>query len=153
MADFLVTAASVLVFGASWSAVALAAGVRWAADNRTLRHRALAFCAAAFAVFWTFRGYPILHSVFSGTAFQGEAWKWLARWSFDFSLGGWLNFLGISLAIAAYVAVFAVLVGMTLWKIPTLDRSRQALSNDLAAFVVLLALDYAWLSKVPMMFL
>lgn len=75
------------------------------------------------------------------------------RWKFDFSLRGWLNFFGIVVAIGAYLGVFAVLVGMTVWKIPTLDRSRPVIRYELSVFAILLALDYAWLAKVPKLLL
>lgn len=153
MAGFWVAMASVLVFVASWLALAIAAGAGWMSERATLRKKAMAFSVVALAVFWTFRGFPIVHSAFSGEAFQAETWSWLMRWKFDFSLRGWLNFFGIVVAIGAYLGVFAVLVGMTVWKIPTLDRSRPVIRYELSVFAILLALDYAWLAKVPKLLL
>lgn len=144
-----VTVLSVGVFAASWLAVAIAAGAGWMSQRETPKQNALAFSGVSFAVFWTFCGYRVVRSVFSGEAFDSANWSWVLNLTFDFSLSGWANFFGILFLGIFYVAVFAAMVGLTIWKVPTFDRSRTVFRKDATAFVAMLAVDYVWLAKVP----
>lgn len=127
----------------------LAAGIAYGSARGNIKEAGSAFAAAAIAIFWTFKGYPLCHAVVSGDLFSAEYWSWFANRTFDFSWNGFAALLGIVGSCFAYVIGYSVLVAMTIWNVPTLGRSRDALKINVALFIAVLGLDYAWLARVP----
>lgn len=127
----------------------LAAGIAYGSARGNIKEAGTAFGAVALAIFWTFKGYPLSHAVISGDFFSVGYWSWFADRAFDFSWGGFLNFLGIVGSCFVFAIGYSILVSMTVWNVPTLGRSREALKVNVALFVAVLGLDYAWLTRIP----
>ena len=127
----------------------LAAGIAYGSARGNIKEAGSAFATAAFAIFWTFKGFALCHAVISGDIFVVDYWSWFAARTFDFSWNGFLNLLGTFGACLAFMIGYSVLVAMTIWSVPTLGRSREGLKISVALFVVALGLDYAWLTRFP----
>lgn len=127
----------------------LATGIAYGAARGNFKKAGSAFVAFALAIFWIFKGYPLCHAVISGDIFTVGYWSWFADRTFDFSWRGFLNLLGIVGSCVTYVIGYSILVAMTVWNVPILGRSRDVLKISIALFVVVLGLDYAWLTKAP----
>lgn len=109
------------------------------------------FKAGAFAIFWTFCGYGIFRSLFSGEAFGSAYWSWFEGRVWDWSASGAWNLLGILVSSALFVFGYSVLVALTLCGIPSIGHSQEKRRRRWAVFLPLLALDYGWLRLMPAM--
>lgn len=126
-----------------------AAAITYESAKSDIKLAGWAFNAAAFAIFWTFCGYGILRSLFSGEMLGPAYWSWFEGRTWEWSASGVGIFFGIFGSCLLFVFVYSVLVSLTLWNFPKIGRTRTERRISWAAFLSLLALDYGWLCRVP----
>lgn len=129
--------------------VLLAAGIAYGSARGNIKEAGSAFATAAYAIFWTFKGYALCHAVVSGDLFVADYWAWFVDRTFDFSWEGFLVFLGIVGSCFAFAIGYSLLVSLTVWNVPTLGRSRSELNANIALFIAVLGIDYVWWTRVP----